>query len=179
MVTGAGVPQITAILEASRAAKGTGVPVIADGGIKYSGDITKAIAAGAAVTMLGGLIRRNGGIARRNDSVSGAHLQILSRHGLARRHGGGLGATATRRKARRAENPCRRASKAACPIKVRSSALVDQLVGGLKRHGLLRRGQPERISGARRFVRITSAGLRESHVHDVIITREAPNYQVE
>ena len=102
VVTGAGVPQITAIIEASRAAKDTGVPMIADGGIKFSGDITKAIAAGASAVMIGGLFAGNGRVARRNDSVSGAHVQILSGHGVARRDGSGLGrpVRAGRRRAR-------------------------------------------------------------------------------
>src|SRR5207249_1607110 len=104
VVTGAGVPQLTAIIEAARAAQGTDVPLIADGGIKYSGDISKALAAGASCVMIGSLF-------------------------------GGMGY-------------------------VGASTLKE-------------------LQEKSRFIRVTAAGLRESHVHDVIITKEAPNYRME
>ena len=87
VVTGAGMPQITAIAEASRATKDSGIPIIADGGIKYSGDITKAIAAGAGAVMIGSLVRRHGRKSGRTDPLSRPHLQVLPRHGFARCHG--------------------------------------------------------------------------------------------
>ena len=180
VVTGAGVPQITAILEASRAAKGTGVPIIADGGIKYSGDISKAIAAGASVVMIGGLFAGTEEAPGRDDSVSRAHVQVLPRAWARWAPWRRARRTATRRKPRSAASPCRKASKGACRTRGRWAALVDQLVGGLRSGmGYCGAANLEELQEHSRFVRITSAGLRESHVHDVIITREAPNYQVE
>ena len=131
MVTGAGVPQITAILEAARAAKGTGVPIIADGGIKFSGDITKAIAAGAQAVMIGGLFagRRNRPAKRfciraeRSNRTAG--WVRWARWKRARR-------TATRRRAPRAAKRCRKESKGRCLTRGRLSGLVEQLVGGLR-----------------------------------------------
>ena len=180
VVTGAGVPQITAILEASRAAKGTGVPVIADGGIKYSGDISKAIAAGAAVTMLGGLFAGT-------EESPGETILYQGRTFKSYRGMGSLGAMqagsaariATRRKARRGKS-VPEGVEGRVPYKGSLSALVDQLVGGLKSGmGYCGVATLAELQERSRFVRITVAGLRESHVHDVIITREAPNYQVE
>ncbi len=122
----------------------------------------------------------NGRISRRNDSVSGPHVQIVSRHGLARGDGCGLGRPLRAGRRRSAANRCPKASKAACPTKGRSARLVDQLVGGL-RSGMGYCGVENlaELQEKARFLRISSAGLRESHVHDVIITREAPNYRVE
>ena len=119
VVTGAGVPQITAIMEAARAAKGTGVPVIADGGIKYSGDISKAIAAGAAVTMLGGLFAGTEESPGETILYQGRTFKSYRGMGSLGAMQAGFGAIATHRKARREENPCLRASKGACLTKVR------------------------------------------------------------
>src|ERR1700676_4631678 len=179
VVTGAGVPQITAILEAARAAQGTGVPVIADGGIKYSGDVSKAIAAGAAVTMLGGLFAGT-------EESPGETILYQGRTFKSYRGMGSLGAGE--------EGPADRSSQDTAdggksvpegvegrgPYKGSLHALTDQLVGGLK-SGMGYCGAPtlRELTEKARFVRITSAGLRESHVHDVIITREAPNYRME
>ena len=102
VVTGAGVPQTHRHLEAARAAKGTDVPIIADGGIKFSGDITKAIAAGASCVMIGGLFAEHRRSPRRNNFVSGPHLQVLPRHGLHRRDGRRLRPIATCRRGDRA-----------------------------------------------------------------------------
>ena len=181
VVTGAGVPQITAILEAARAAKGTGAPVIADGGIKYSGDISKAIAAGAAVTMLGGLFAGT-------EESPGETILYQGRTFKSYRGMGSLGAMQTGSAAadRYAQEGAARGKsvpegvEGRVPYKGSLSALVDQLVGGLKSGmGYCGVGTLAELQEKARFVRITSAGLRESHVHDVIITREAPNYQVE
>jgi IMP dehydrogenase len=181
VVTGAGVPQITAILEAARAAKGTGAPVIADGGIKYSGDVSKAIAAGAAVTMLGGLFAGT-------EESPGETILYQGRTFKSYRGMGSLGAMqASSAGADRysQEGAARGKSvpegvEGRVPYKGPLSALVDQLVGGLKSGmGYCGVATLEELQEKARFVRITSAGLRESHVHDVIITREAPNYQVE
>jgi IMP dehydrogenase len=181
VVTGAGVPQITAILEAARAAKGTGVPVIADGGIKYSGDISKAIAAGAAVTMLGGLFAGT-------EESPGETILYQGRTFKSYRGMGSLGAMQVSAAAaeRYAQEGAARGKsvpegvEGRVPYKGSLGALVDQLVGGLKSGmGYCGVATLAELQERSRFVRITVAGLRESHVHDVIITREAPNYQVE
>jgi IMP dehydrogenase len=181
VVTGAGVPQITAILEAARAAKGTGVPVIADGGIKYSGDISKAIAAGAAVTMIGGLFAGT-------EESPGETILYQGRTFKSYRGMGSLGAmqASSAGAERYAQEGAPRGKsvpegvEGRVPYKGSLSALVDQLVGGLKSGmGYFGVATLAELQERSRFVRITVAGLRESHVHDVIITREAPNYQVE
>jgi IMP dehydrogenase len=181
VVTGAGVPQITAILEAARAAKPGAVPVIADGGIKYSGDISKAIAAGAAVTMLGGLFAGT-------EESPGETILYQGRTFKSYRGMGSLGAmqSGTAAADRYAQEGAARGKsvpegvEGRVPYKGSLSALVDQLVGGLKSGmGYCGVSTLAELQERARFVRITVAGLRESHVHDVIITREAPNYQVE
>jgi IMP dehydrogenase len=179
VVTGAGVPQITAILEAARAAKGTGVPVIADGGIKYSGDISKAIAAGASVTMLGGLFAGT-------EESPGETILYQGRTFKSYRGMGSLGAMQAGSADRYAQEGAARGKsvpegvEGRVPYKGSLAALTDQLVGGLKSGmGYCGVATLAELQERSRFVRITVAGLRESHVHDVIITREAPNYQVE
>jgi IMP dehydrogenase len=179
VVTGAGVPQITAIMEAARAAKGTNVPVIADGGVKYSGDISKAIAAGAAVTMLGGLFAGT-------EESPGETILFQGRTFKSYRGMGSLGAMQAGSADRYAQESAARGKsvpegvEGRVPYKGSLSALVDQLVGGLKSGmGYCGVSTLAELQERSRFVRITVAGLRESHVHDVIITREAPNYQVE
>jgi len=181
VVTGAGVPQITAILEAARAAKDTGVPVIADGGIKYSGDISKAIAAGAAITMLGGLFAGT-------EESPGETILYQGRTFKSYRGMGSLGAMQASSSAadRYSQEGAARGKsvpegvEGRVPYKGSLNALVDQLVGGLKSGmGYCGVSTLAELQQKARFVRITVAGLRESHVHDVIITREAPNYQVE
>jgi IMP dehydrogenase len=179
VVTGAGVPQITAILEAARAAKGTGVPVIADGGIKYSGDISKAIAAGADVAMLGGLFAGT-------EESPGETILYQGRTFKSYRGMGSLGAMQAGSADRYAQEGAERGKsvpegvEGRVPYKGSLAALTDQLVGGLKSGmGYCGVSTLAELQERSRFVRITVAGLRESHVHDVIITREAPNYQVE
>ena len=179
VVTGAGVPQITAILEAARAAKGTDVPVIADGGIKYSGDISKAIAAGANVAMLGGLFAGT-------EESPGETILYQGRTFKSYRGMGSLGAMQAGSADRYAQEGAARGKsvpegvEGRVPYKGSLAALTDQLVGGLKSGmGYCGVGTLAELQERSRFVRITVAGLRESHVHDVIITREAPNYQVE
>jgi IMP dehydrogenase len=179
VVTGAGVPQITAILEAARAARGTGVPVIADGGIKYSGDISKAIAAGADVAMLGGLFAGT-------EESPGETILYQGRTFKSYRGMGSLGAMQAGSADRYAQEGAERGKsvpegvEGRVPYKGSLAALTDQLVGGLKSGmGYCGVSTLAELQERSRFVRITVAGLRESHVHDVIITREAPNYQVE
>ncbi len=179
VVTGAGVPQITAIIEAARAAKDAGVPVIADGGVKYSGDITKAIAAGASVVMVGGLFAGT-------EESPGETILFQGRTFKSYRGMGSLGAMEAGSADRYAQEEAERGKsvpegvEGRVPYKGPLAALVDQLVGGL-RSGMGYCGvcNLRELQERGRFLRVTSAGLRESHVHDVIITREAPNYQVE
>jgi len=179
VVTGAGVPQVTAIVEAARAAKGTGVPVIADGGVKYSGDITKAIAAGASVVMIGGLFAGT-------EEAPGETILYQGRTFKSYRGMGSLGAMEAGSADRYAQETADRGKsvpegvEGRVPYKGPLSGLVDQLTGGLRSGmGYCGAATLRELQEHSRFVRITSAGLRESHVHDVIITREAPNYQVE
>jgi IMP dehydrogenase len=179
VVTGAGVPQITAILEAARAARGAQVPLIADGGIKYSGDISKAIAAGAAVTMIGGLFAGT-------EESPGDTILYQGRTFKAYRGMGSLGAMQSGSADRYGQESAERGKtipegvEGRVPYKGQLSSLVDQLVGGLRSGmGYCGVATLAELQERSRFVRITVAGLRESHVHDVVITREAPNYQVE
>jgi IMP dehydrogenase len=179
VVTGAGVPQITAILEAARAAQGTGVSVIADGGIKYSGDISKAIAAGATVVMIGGLLAGT-------EEAPGETILYQGRTFKSYRGMGSLGAMEAGSADRYAQETAERGKsvpegvEGRVPYKGPLSGLIEQLVGGLRSGmGYCGAGSLRELQERSRFVRITAAGLRESHVHDVIITREAPNYQIE
>jgi IMP dehydrogenase len=181
VVTGAGVPQITAIMEAARAAQGTDVPVIADGGIKFSGDISKAIAAGASCVMIGGLFAGT-------EEAPGETILYQGRTFKSYR---GMGSTAAMEDGTAAadrygqENVERGKSvpegvEGRVPYKGSLAALTDQLVGGLKSGmGYTGAGTLKELTMKSKFIRITTAGLRESHVHDVIITREAPNYRME
>ncbi len=181
VVTGAGVPQITAILEASRAAKGTEVPVIADGGIKYSGDISKAVAAGAAVTMLGGLFAGTEESPGETILYQGRTFKSYRGMGsLGAMQAGSAGADRYGQEGAARGKSVPEGVEGRVPYKGSLSALVDQLVGGLKSGmGYCGVATLAEMQERARFIRITVAGLRESHVHDVIITREAPNYQVE
>jgi IMP dehydrogenase len=200
MVTGAGMPQITAIAEAYRAAKERGVSIIADGGIKYSGDITKAIAAGASVCMMGSLFagvdespgetilyqgrsfkayRGMGSLSamaqgsgeryfqsKEDMNADAARVSVVSRDG----NGGG----------NRLAKFVPEGIEGRVPHRGPLEAMVYQLVGGLKSGmGYLGCGTIEELQEKAQFIRISGAGLRESHVHDVVITREAPNYHVE
>ncbi len=179
VVTGVGVPQITAILEAARAAKGTGVPLIADGGVNYSGDVSKAIAAGASVVMIGGLFAGT-------EEAPGETILFQGRTFKSYRGMGSLGAMEAGSADRYAQETAERGKsvpegvEGRVPYKGSLGALVEQLVGGVRSGmGYCGVANLKEFQERAQFVRITSAGLRESHVHDVIITREAPNYRVE
>jgi len=180
VVSGAGVPQITAISEAVRGAEGTDVPIIADGGIKYSGDITKAIAAGADVVMIGSLLAGT-------DEAPGEMILYQGRNFKAYRGMGSLGAMKEGSKDRYAQQEVDADSKLVpegiegrVTYKGSLAALVGQLVGGL-RAGMGYTGCRTigELQKSARFMKITAASLKESHVHDVIITKEAPNYRAE
>ncbi len=177
VVSGAGVPQITAVSEAARAARGTGVPIISDGGIKFSGDITKAIAAGAASVMIGSLFAGT-------DESPGETILYQGRTFKSYRGMGSTGAMAQGSSDRYSQDPNAKlvpeGIEGRVPYKGPISELVYQLVGGLKAGmGYCGCATIPELQEKSRFLRITSAGLRESHVHDVIITKEAPNYRLE
>ncbi|HMD97252.1 MAG TPA: IMP dehydrogenase [Terriglobia bacterium] len=178
IVTGAGVPQITAIAECARAARGTGVPVIADGGVKFSGDVSKAIAAGASAVMIGGLFAGT-------EESPGETILFQGRTFKAYRGMGSIGAMASGsdRYAQTNEEVAKMVPEGIegrVPYKGLLADLVQQLVGGLAAGmGYCGCSTIEELQRQARFVRISAAGLRESHVHDVIITKEAPNYRLE
>src|ERR1700756_2617892 len=180
VVTGAGVPQLTAIIEAARAAQGTDVPLIADGGIKYSGDISKALAAGASCVMIGSLFAGT-------EESPGETILFQGRTFKAYRGMGSIGAMAAGSDRYSVVQELSDSGKSVpegvegrVAYKGPLGALTDQLVGGLKSGmGYVGARTLKELSEKSRFVRITAAGLRESHVHDVVITREAPNYRME
>jgi IMP dehydrogenase len=179
VVTGAGVPQITAVMDAASAAKGTGVPVIADGGVKFSGDITKAIAAGASAVMIGSLFAGT-------EESPGETILYQGRTFKQYRGMGSIGAMEAGSADRYAQETAARGKtvpegiEGQVPYKGPLSGLVEQLVGGLRSGmGYCGCANLTELQENSKFIRISSAGLRESHVHDVIITREAPNYRLE
>jgi IMP dehydrogenase len=177
VVSGAGVPQITAIAECSRAAREAGIPLISDGGIKYSGDVTKAIAAGADTVMIGSLLAGT-------DESPGETILYQGRTFKSYRGMGSISAMAVASADRYAQDSAAKlvpeGIEGRVPSKGPLSELVFQLVGGLKAGmGYCGSANIRELQQKGRFLRITSAGLRESHVHDVIITKEAPNYRLE
>jgi IMP dehydrogenase len=177
IVSGAGVPQLTAIAECSRAAKDANVPLIGDGGIKFSGDVTKAIAAGADCVMIGSLLAGT-------DESPGETILYQGRTFKSYRGMGSLGAMASGNTDRYSLDPTQKLVPEGIEGRVASKGpladLVYQLVGGLKAGmGYCGCRTIAQMQEEARFVRVSPAGLRESHVHDVIITKEAPNYRIE
>jgi IMP dehydrogenase len=180
VVTGAGVPQLTAIMEAARAAKGTGVPIIADGGIKYSGDVTKAIAAGASCVMIGSLFAGTEEAPGETILFQGRTFKSYRGMGSTAAMEGGSDRYAVVQESGERGKSVPEGVEGRVPYKGSLAALTDQLVGGLKSGmGYVGASALKELSEKSQFVRITAAGLKESHVHDVIITREAPNYRME
>ena len=177
IVAGVGVPQLTAIAEAVRAARESGAPVIADGGIKYSGDLAKAIAAGASSAMMGSMFA---GV----DEAPGEVFLYQGRSYKAYRGMGSVGAMALGSADRYFQKEVQDSLKLVpegiegqVPYKGPIAPILHQLVGGLRAAmGYVGSATITEMQGKARFIRITGAGLRESHVHDVMITREAPNY---
>lgn len=180
VVAGVGVPQLTAIMECSRVAKGHGIPIIADGGIKYSGDIVKALAAGAATVMIGGLFAGT-------DESPGDLFLYQGRSYKTYRGMGSLEAMKEGSRDRYAQDVEQEDRKLVpegivgkVPYKGPLSESIFQLIGGIRSGlGYLGCGTLAEVREKARFVRITSSGLKESHVHGVIITKEAPNYRLE
>lgn len=180
VVTGAGVPQVSAIVECVAAASGSGVPVIADGGVKFSGDVAKAIAAGADSVMIGSLFAGT-------EEAPGEVILFQGRNFKTYRGMGSIGAMKQGSSDRYAQEGTVSDAKyvpegieGRVAYKGSVAEMVTQLVGGL-RAGMGYTGCKSigELQTQAKFVRITSAGLRESHVHDVIITKEAPNYRIE
>ncbi len=179
IVSGAGIPQLTAIAECSRATRGSGVPLIADGGIKFSGDITKAIAAGADTVMIGSLLAGT-------DESPGETILYQGRTFKSYRGMGSLGAMAggSSGPERYSLDPTQKLVPKGIEGRVASKGpladLVYQLVGGLKSGmGYCGCRTIRQLQSDSRFVRVSPAAWKESHVHDVIITKEAPNYRIE
>lgn len=182
IVTGVGVPQITAIANVSKALTGTKVGIIADGGIRYSGDICKAIAAGASAIMVGSLFAGTeeapGEVELYHGRSYKAYRGMGSLGAMAQRNGSSdryfqEGVTAT-------DKLVPEGIEGRVPYKGSLVSIINQLIGGL-RSGMGYTGCPdiETMRTKPEFVRVTSSGVRESHVHDVQITKEAPNYQMD
>ena len=180
VVSGAGVPQITAIADVYRVAKPKGIPVIADGGVKFSGDITKAISAGASTVMLGNLLAGT-------DESPGDIVLYQGRSYKTYRGMGSLQAMKDGSRDRYFQDSTLSESKLVpegiegrVPLKGSAARIIQMMVGGLKAGmGYAGCRNIEELKRKARFIKITSAGLRESHVHDVVITEEAPNYRLE
>lgn len=180
VIAGAGVPQITAILECVRAAEKFDVPIISDGGIKFSGDITKALAAGANTVMIGSLFAGT-------DEAPGETILYQGRTFKAYRGMGSIAAMQAGSKDRYFQENADDMTKLVpegiegkVPYKGSVGAMIPQMVGGLRSGmGLAGAKDIEDLRTKTQFVRITAAGLRESHAHDVTITKEAPNYRIE
>jgi len=178
MVAGVGVPQLTAILEAAEVCHAAGVPAIGDGGIKYSGDLAKAIAAGADCAMIGSLLAGT-------DEAPGEVILYQGRSYKSYRGMGSIGAMARGSADRYFQQEVESSLKLVpegvegrVPYKGPVGNIIHQLVGGLKAAmGYTGNGTIKGMQSNRQFLRITGSGLRESHVHDVEIMREAPNYR--
>lgn len=174
VVAGVGVPQFTAVWDCAEAAAGSGVPIVADGGIKFSGDITKAIAAGAGVVMIGNLFA---GL----KEAPGREIIYDGRIYKEYRGMGSLGAlnagSGDRYQIAKDETPVPEGIEGRVPYKGELRHFLHQLVSGLKKGmGYCGCKSIEELKNYKNFVKITAAGLRESHAHDVTITQEAPNY---
>lgn len=175
VIAGIGVPQITAIYDCAEAAKPYGIPIIADGGIKYSGDITKALAAGASTVMLGSLLAGTEESPGEIEIYQGRSFKVYR----------GMGSLAAMKKGSKdryfqedEKKLVPEGIEGRVPYKGPLSETIFQLIGGLKAGmGYCGAATIKELQEKGRFVRITTAGLKESHPHDVIITKEAPNYR--
>jgi len=177
VVSGAGVPQITAIAECSRATRDAGVPLVSDGGVKFSGDVTKAVAAGADAVMIGSLFAGT-------DESPGETILYQGRTFKSYRGMGSMGAMSQGATDRYSQDPNGKlvpeGIEGRVPYKGPLADMAYQLVGGLRAGmGYCGCRTITELQQRARFLRVTVAGLRESHVHDVIITKEAPNYRLE
>jgi IMP dehydrogenase len=178
IIAGVGVPQLTAINEVAKALEGTGIPVIADGGIRFTGDIVKALAAGADTVMIGSMFA----------GVEESPGETIIYEGRKFKSYRGMGSLEAMQKGSKdryfqdAEDDVKKlvpeGISGRVPYRGKLIEVMFQLIGGLRAGmGYCGAANIEKLKGAR-FVRITSAGVRESHPHDVTITREAPNYSI-
>ncbi len=180
IVAGVGVPQITAISDVAQALHGSGVPLIADGGIRYSGDVSKALAAGASTAMMGGMFAGT-------EEAPGEVVLFQGRSYKSYRGMGSVGAMTDGSADRYFQDPSNNADKLVpegiegrVPYKGSVISIIYQLVGGIRASmGYCGCASIEQMRSKAEFVEITSAGVRESHVHDVQITKEAPNYRAD
>lgn len=180
VVAGVGVPQITAVTECARIAKEYQVPIIADGGVKYSGDVVKALAVGAHSVMIGSIFAGT-------DESPGEMILYQGRSYKVYRGMGSLGAMKEGARDRYFQEDIEEEAKLVpegiegrVPYKGPLASSVFQLIGGLRAGmGYVGCGTLDELRQKAKFIRVTSAGLKESHVHDVIITKEAPNYQID
>ncbi len=182
IVAGVGVPQITAVTNVADALKGTGVPLIADGGVRYSGDVAKALAAGAYSVMLGGLFAGTEEAPGEIELYQGRSYKLY-------RGMGSIGAMSQRQgssdryfqeDADSVEKLVPEGIEGRVPYKGSMLAIVHQLLGGIRASmGYVGCKTIEEMHNNAQFIRVTNAGMRESHVHDVTITKEAPNYRME
>ncbi|HMK50950.1 MAG TPA: IMP dehydrogenase [Thermodesulfobacteriota bacterium] len=180
VIAGVGIPQLSAIMETSELSEKYGVPIIADGGIKFSGDITKAIAAGARSVMIGNLFAGT-------DESPGEIVLYQGRSYKVYRGMGSIEAMKEGSKDRYFQEDVESETKLVpegiegrVPYRGVLSFVIQQLIGGMKAGmGYLGAGNIQELQKKAKFIRITSSGLKESHVHDVIITKEAPNYRLE
>ncbi|MBW3564477.1 MAG: IMP dehydrogenase [Acidobacteria bacterium] len=180
VVAGAGVPQLTAVMQCARVADEFDIPVISDGGVKFSGDVVKALAAGASTVMIGSLFAGT-------DEAPGETILFRGRTFKAYRGMGSIGAMQSGSRDRYFQDEQDDATKLVpegiegkVPYKGSLGAMIPQLIGGLRSGmGLTGSKNIEDLRTKSRFVRITTAGHRESHAHDVVITKEAPNYRIE
>ena len=177
VVAGVGVPQLTAVIESAKEAAKSGIPVIADGGLRTSGDVAKALAAGASSVMVGSLLAGT-------EEAPGETFLYQGRTYKSYRGMGSVGAMARGSADRYFQQDIKDQLKLVpegiegqVPYKGPARDVIHQLVGGVKAAmGYTGSSTIEDLQARARFIRITNAGLRESHVHDVTITREAPNY---
>ena len=180
VIAGVGIPQFTAVMECARVANQSGVPVISDGGIKFSGDVVKALAAGASTVMIGALFAGT-------DEAPGEVVLYQGRSYKVYRGMGSLGAMTDGSADRYFQAEVRDDSKLVpegiegrIPYRGSLTSNIHQLLGGLRSGmGYIGAANLNELRSRARFMRISTAGLQESHVHDVIITKEAPNYRIE
>jgi IMP dehydrogenase len=177
MVAGVGVPQITAILDCVAVAEPRRVPIIADGGIRFSGDITKALAAGASTVMIGSLFAGT-------EESPGETILYQGRTYKLYRGMGSLGAMTERMRDRYGQSEIAanklvpEGIEGRVPHRGALASNIEQLVGGLQAGmGYLGAANLEELRQRAKFIRVSDAGQRESHVHDVFVTKEAPNYR--
>ena len=176
VVTGIGVPQVTAIMEAAKAAKEYDIPIIADGGIKYSGDVTKALAAGGNAVMMGSLFAGT-------EESPGEELYVEGRKFKTYRGMGSLGAMSSGSSDRYFQSETKKyvpeGVEGRVPFKGKVGDIIYQLIGGVKSGmGYCGAANLEALRENTQFVKVTQASLQENHPHNITITREAPNYSV-